>query len=146
MKFTTKTEYGLICLIHLARLEQDQIVSIKDVAESEGLSQTYIEKIFQRLKASEIVKSHQGKQGGYSLARLPEEISLREIIETLEGATFEVYCEPNQRESITCNHFSMCGLRPIWQKTKSLLDDFYTSVSLKDLAFGTETTIRQKVA
>ena len=69
MKFTTKTEYGLVALIHMARNAQGGYVTIKEIADKEQFSPTYIEKILQRLKAAKIVASHQGKDGGYSLAR-----------------------------------------------------------------------------
>jgi len=136
MKFTTKTEYGVICLIYLARHADKAVVAIKDIVRDEKLSPAYIEKILQKLKQAGIVTSAQGNQGGFSLARKPSEINFRQIVEAVEGSTFDVYCEPGLRESITCNHFSMCGLRPIWQKSKQLLDDFYGSLSLEMISRG----------
>ena len=144
MKFTTKTEYGVICLIYLARHADKPAVSVKDIVQDEKLSPAYIEKILQKLKQSNIVVSSQGHQGGYALARKPSEINFREIVEAVEGSTFDIYCEPELRESITCNHFGMCGLRPIWQKSKKLLDDFYGSLTLEMIARG-ETEVRQVV-
>src|SRR5688572_24857006 len=114
MRFTTKTEYGLICLIYMARNSSADLVTIGEIVKKEGFSPTYIEKILQKLRAKNIVISHQGKQGGYALARKPSEITLKEIIEALEGDTFDIFCEPNIREEIVCTHFSLCGLKPIW--------------------------------
>ena len=133
MKFTTKTEYGLNCLIYMARLKPGEVVSIKDIAGREHFSVPYIEKILQRLRSSHIVTSLQGKRGGFSLARKPSEITLKEVIEALEGSTFDVYCEPKVREQIVCTHLGMCGIRPVWAKTKGLLDEFYGSVTLEML-------------
>ena len=134
MKFTTKTEYGLNCLIYMARRNACEVVTIKDMASRENFSTTYIEKIFQRLKSAHIVDSQQGKKGGFTLARKPSEITLREVIEALEGSTFDVYCEPEVREQIVCTHLCMCGIRPVWTKTKQLLDQFYGSVTLEMVA------------
>ncbi|MBI4372858.1 MAG: Rrf2 family transcriptional regulator [Candidatus Omnitrophica bacterium] len=154
MKFTTKTEYGLVCLIYMARHVSADMVTIKEIVKTERFSPAYIEKILQKLRSANIVVSHQGKQGGYALARPASEITLKEIIEALEGgATFDVksrqshgaggktarqafgvFCEPVMREKIVCTHFSMCGLRPVWQKTKELLDHFYHSVTLEMIA------------
>lgn len=147
MKFTTKTEYGLVCLIHMARCygESPKLVTIKDIVDKEKLSWTYLEKILQRLKAAGIVVSYQGKQGGYQLARHPQQVTLKDIIDALEGATFEVYCEPKIRDSITCTHFTMCGLRPIWEKTKNVLDDLYSSMTLETLA-KKEVDVRASVS
>ena len=134
MKFTTKTEYGLNCLVYMARRNAGEVVTIKDMASRENFSTTYIEKIFQRLKSAHIVDSQQGKRGGFTLARKPSEITLREVIEALEGSTFDVYCEPEVREQIVCTHLCMCGIRPVWAKTKQLLDQFYGSVTLEMVA------------
>ncbi len=143
MRFTTKTEYGLVCLIYLAKSYPNQLVAIKDIVKEEGFSTTYLEKILQRLRASNIVVSYQGNQGGYALARPPREITLKEIVESLEGGTFDVFCEPSTRDEIVCTHFTMCRLTPIWAKTKSLLDDYYGSVTLDQIA-GVENAVVAK--
>jgi len=134
MRFTTKTEYGLNCLVYMARHNSGGVVTIKDLAVQEHFSLPYIEKILQRLRSAKIVVSHQGKKGGYTLARRPSEITLKEIIEALEGVTFDVYCEPEVREHIVCTHFCMCGIRPVWAKTKEILDEFYGSLTLETIA------------
>ena len=152
MRFTTKTEYGLVCLIYLARQKAGHTATVKEIVQTERFSVTYIEKILQKLRASNIVTSHQGKQGGYALARHPSQITLKEIIEALEGgATFEVnvntfgvFCNPAIRERIVCTHFSMCGLRPVWNKTKELLDHFYGSITL-DMIAKTEPEVQTLV-
>lgn len=136
MRFTTKTEYGLVCLIYMARqgnLKLDP-VTIKELANAEQYSQTYTEKILQHLRASGIVSAQHGNQGGYVLSRTPAEITLREIVEALEGHTFDVFCEPDMRKEITCTHFSLCGIKPVWHKTKEILDQFYGSITLDMLA------------
>ena len=136
MRYTTRTEYGLVCLAYMARhaSANSNSVAVKEIAEKEHFSPTYIEKIFQGLRAANIVVSHAGKQGGFSLARPPAQITLKEIIEALEGQTFDVFCEPQVRDHIVCTHFCMCGVKPIWQKTKELLDEFYGSVTLETIA------------
>lgn len=139
MRFTTKTEYGLICLVYLARHTSADLVTIKEIVKKERFSATYIEKILQKLRAANIVVSHQGKQGGYELARKPSEITLREIVEALEGATFDLFCEPDIREEIVCTHFSLCGLKPIWQQTKNVLDHFFNSITLETIANQNQT-------
>ena len=140
MKFTTKTEYGLNCLVYMAHQEPGEVLTIKDISQKERFSISYIEKILQRLRLARIVVSHQGKKGGYALARRPSEITLKEIIEALEGGTFEVYCEPQVREHIVCTHLCMCGIRSVWAKTKNILDEFYGSVTLEMIAKEEEET------
>jgi Rrf2 family transcriptional regulator, iron-sulfur cluster assembly transcription factor len=146
MRFTTKTEYGLVCLIYIAKHSEKTLdpISIKEMATAEGFSTTYIEKILQSLRAAKILVSHQGNHGGYSLAKSPSQITLKEVIEALEGATFDVFCEPEVRKDITCTHFSLCGIKPLWGKTKEILDQFYSSLTLEMLMNNTLDKVETK--
>ena len=134
MKYTTRTEYGLICMIHMARSARASSMTIRELAEQENYPLAYIEKILQALRRSGLVVSHHGNQGGYELARSAALITLKDIVESLEGSTFDVFCQPDVREAIVCNHICLCGAKPIWRKTKELLDHFYEAISLEDLA------------
>lgn len=138
MRFTTKTEYGLVCMIYMAKHADSQWITIKEIAEKEHYPVAYIEKILQALRQANLVVSHQGNQGGYSLAKKPSEITLKQVVDVLEGGTFEVFCEPEVREEIVCTHFCLCGVKPIWRKTKDLLDRFYGSITLEMLARNEE--------
>jgi Rrf2 family protein len=133
MRYTTKTEYGLVCMIYMAQ-HQDCRSTIKEIAKKENYPPAYIEKIIQALRQGKLVVSHQGNQGGYRLAKDPSKITLKEIIGALEGSTFDVFCEPKVREDIVCNHICLCGAKPVWKKTKEILDHFYGSVTLEMLA------------
>ncbi len=135
MRFTTKTEYGLICLTYMARRYHtgNPVITVRELVSGEQYSLPYVEKIFQCLRQNGIVEAHQGKQGGYTLARPPGEIMIKDVIDALEGGSFDVFCESPVREEIVCNHYACCGMRPLWQKTKALLDEFYGSVTLEML-------------
>ncbi|PIQ86705.1 MAG: hypothetical protein COV74_03830 [Candidatus Omnitrophica bacterium CG11_big_fil_rev_8_21_14_0_20_45_26] len=131
MRFTTKTEYGLFCLIFMAQTKNGvDPITVKDIVKGENYSQAYTEKILQSLRMANILKSHHGQQGGYVLARPAAEITLREIIEALEGQTFDVFCQPEFRKDIVCNHFPSCGVMPVWKNTKNLLDHYYDHITL----------------
>lgn len=134
MRLTTKTEYGLVCLIYMARHSAKSVITVKEIAANERFSLTYLQQIFHHLGEAGIVRPHHGRQGGYSLARDPSVISLREIVEALEGQTFEIFCVPEIRKEIVCTHFDMCGVKPVWARTKTLLDQFFSSISLEALA------------
>lgn len=134
MRYTTRTEYGLICMIYLAKHSVANNVTIKELAAQENYPVPYIEKILQALRHAGLVTSQQGNHGGYVLSRKPSEITLKNIVEALEGSTFDVFCEPAVREDIVCNHICMCGAKPIWKKTKEILDNFYHSLTLEMLA------------
>jgi len=110
------------------------LVTVREIVDRERYSITYIEKIFQSLRQANIVTSYPGKQGGFSLARPPSKITLREIVEALEGSTFDVFCKEEIRKNIVCTHFGMCGVRPVWKRTKELLDQLFASITLEVIA------------
>ena len=134
MRYTTKTEYGMICMLYMAKHHEKEWISIREIAKEENYSVAYIEKILQALRQANLVTSQQGNHGGYALARQPSDITLRQIIDALEGNTFDAFCEPQVREEIVCNHICMCGAKPIWRKTKEVLDHFYDAINLEMLA------------
>lgn len=134
MRFTTKTEYGVVCLAHIAAKAWPDSVTVKEIAEHEGFSTTFTEKILQGLRRAGIVTSQQGNKGGWALTRAPAKINLKEIITALEGSTFEVFCAPKRRKQIVCHHFNLCKLKAIWYKTKETLDELYQKITLAMIA------------
>lgn len=136
MRFTTRTEYGVVCLVYMVKNPSADMITIKDIVKAERFSLPYVEKILQKLRSANIVISHQGKGGGYSLARQPSQITLKEIVEALEGSTFDIFCEPQVREHIVCTHLCVCGITPVWARTKEILDEYYQSITLEMLAKG----------
>ncbi len=130
MKLTTKTEYGLICLKYLLEHSCGKPISVAEIATKERIQKDYIEQIFSKLRKSDIVASVQGLRGGFVLSRDPSQITLKQIVEALEGDIFEVFCSPRIRERIVCEHFSRCSVRPIWDKLEKLIDEFCESITL----------------
>lgn len=86
MKLTTKSEYCLLALIYIARNENKGYVRAKDISEHYGISRKYIETLLSVLKSNGIIAARTGKDGGFKLARKSSEISLAEIIRTMDGA------------------------------------------------------------
>ncbi|MDP3981312.1 MAG: Rrf2 family transcriptional regulator [Chlamydiota bacterium] len=144
MRYTTKTEYGVVCLIYMTCNYPKQ-VTIKDMANSEQYSVTYIEKILQSLRSAGIVQSHQGIHGGYTLSRPPSQINLKEIIEALEGSTYDAFCEQDNRGKIVCTHVNGCGARPVWKRTKEILDLFFSSISLETVSKAEKDVINNLI-
>lgn len=145
MRFTKKTEYGIVSMVYMARHADKTFFSLKEIASSEHYPTPYIEKILQALRKAKLVATHQGKMGGYALAKKPSEITLKMIIDALEGSTFDVFCAPETRSDIVCTHFCLCGVKPVWRKTKQLLDEFYDSVTL-EMMTKNEIEVRRLLA
>ena len=85
MKISTKGRYGLRALVELTACSSGQAVPLLRLTETQTLSQNYLEQVFQTLRKAGIVTSIKGMNGGYLLARAPEEITVREVLEALEG-------------------------------------------------------------
>ena len=134
MKYTTKTEYGLICLSYMATKGSGATVTVREIAGAESYSQSYLEKIMQQLRLAGVVSSAHGQQGGYILTQDPTRITLLCVIEALEGSTFEVYCEPKVREQIVCTHHAMgCQMKAVWQNARRMLNEYFGSLTVASL-------------
>ncbi len=140
MRLTTQSEYGLVCLRTLCRNDSDKPTSVAGLADQEHMSKDYVEQLFLKLKRAGIVRSVKGACGGYLMAKEPSKITIKEVIEALEGDVYEVFCSPEVREKIVCMYFSRCSLRPVWAKLKELIDDFFSRITL-DTLLRDETTV-----
>lgn len=120
-------------MICLAKSQEVSRLTIKEMARKEKYPIAYLEKIMRALKRSGLIISWSGKKGGYLLSRKPQEITLKQIIEAIEGDTFEIFCRPELRRGLVCNNICMCPTKPIWKKTKEILDEFYNSITLETL-------------
>lgn len=85
MKFTRGADYGTLGILYLARQPRDRVVLISEIAAAQAVPESYLAKIFQDLVKAGLVRSHRGARGGFTLARAPEDITLRQVIEAIEG-------------------------------------------------------------
>src|SRR3954452_17491737 len=92
MMFSTKAEYGIRVMAHLARRNGDEPISLGSIAEAEGLPLAYLEHLVQRLRKAELVESRRGAHGGYSLARPAHAITMAEVVRALEGDIDPIEC------------------------------------------------------
>src|SRR5436305_6208518 len=92
MIFTTKAEYGVRLLVELGRQGNQEPVSLKAIAEAEGLPLAYLERIVALLKKAGLVEATRGAHGGYRLTREPHEITMDEVVLALEGHVAPMTC------------------------------------------------------
>ncbi|GKX67588.1 RrF2 family transcriptional regulator [Inconstantimicrobium mannanitabidum] len=85
MKFSVGVEYAIHCLLYMVNTEEGKSVGIRDLATFQGVSETYLSKVYAKLSKSGIIKSVPGAKGGYALARSAEEITFWDIVEAVEG-------------------------------------------------------------
>src|SRR3954447_24177516 len=103
MMFSTKAEYGVRIMAHLASHDGNGPVSLSAIAEAEGLPLAYLEHLVQRLRRAELVESRRGAHGGYTLARPAETITMAEVVEALEGDIAPIECiSPQEDGTFVC--------------------------------------------
>lgn len=129
MLFTTKTEYGLKALEILAKNNRGNAISLSDIAQETGLSLSYLEQLFSKLKRAKIITSTKGVGGGYVLSRPASKISLLEIISALEGRTSVNSCMAGAKQSCSGN----CLTRKIWVEIQGDLEKTLNKYTLKNL-------------
>lgn len=128
---STKGRYALRVMIDLAEHDKGQPVPLKEIAERQGISKKYLEIIVKDLVDAKLVKGASGKGGGYVLLRKPEEYSVGEIVELMEGTLAPVACL--QRDAEECPRYANCVTLPLWQELDQLVHDFLYQKKLSDL-------------
>src|SRR3954452_22131653 len=111
MQYSVGVEYALHCLVYLIDTPSKESVGIKDLAEFQGLSETFLSKVFGKLSKAGIVSSVPGVKGGYKLAKSPEDISFWDVVEAVEGATPIFQCKNIKDNTYLCNRdeeFAAC--------------------------------------
>ena len=139
MKLTTKGRYGLRAAIDLAMYAKTEPVSLSDVAERQNISISYLEQLIAKLKKAGIVQSTRGAQGGYSLAKAPEEISVGEILRALEGNLSPVDCSAvaGAGES-ECASSDFCVTQYVWKRISDSINDTVNAIFLSELMTESE--------
>ncbi len=127
MKFSTRTEYGLRAIVHLDPAGKKP-VSLAMIARDEGLSLSYLERLFARMKKAGIVKSVKGVNGGYLLAAPAGKITTLQIIEALEGTVAPYGCV-DKKVCCECG----CKVHPVWEALYAQVRKTLNSISLKSI-------------
>ena len=135
MRVTTWTEYSLIISLHLAKRGRTGSgpVAARELADLERLPADYVEQILLRLRRAGLVDSVRGAKGGYTLARDPGAISVRDVMSASERQTFEVNCDTHPVDAERCSPGSTCSIRPVWQALQQRVDELLAGISLAEL-------------
>jgi Rrf2 family protein len=152
MKLSTSEEYGLRCLLVVARRAPEpegDPVSIRDVAEAEGLSADYAAKLLAALRKADLLVSSRGAQGGYRMARPPAQITAGEVLRALDGRLYgDDFCSAYAGKGTGCvHHASDCRLQGLWSKVSAAVDEVLDGVTVAELlATPTRPTVAQGAA
>jgi Rrf2 family protein len=139
MKLSSQEEYGLRCLLHLARVPAGKSMTIPEISQAEGLSVPNVAKLMRLLRLSGLIKSERGQSGGYMLSRPAEEIKVEEVINVLGGRFFSPkFCERHSGRHENCAHAVDCSLRVLWTTMQDVLSEVLGKTSLADLLCNEE--------
>ncbi len=138
MKVTAQEEYGLRCLLQIARRQVSGgggPVTLGEIAREEGLTVPHVAKMIRTLRKAGLVRSVLGRTGGYSLARGAGQISVAEVLAALGGGRLydTAYCERHAGDLKVCMHMGDCSIRSLWGVLEVLLDRVLRRTMLSEL-------------
>jgi Rrf2 family protein len=127
LRISREVDLGLLLLVELAR--SNELVGLKEWAEKRGLPYRYLSKVAVRLKKAGLLKSKEGREGGYSLGKMAKQIKIGEVIEVLEGPIAPVSC----MRGMKCACSDYCGHKSLMVKLAEVVEKQLGEVSLEDL-------------
>jgi Rrf2 family protein len=141
MKLSTKGRYGVRLMLDLALHYGQGTVFLRDVAKRQEISEKYLWQLTGPLKAARLIRSTRGPHGGYALAKPPQDINLREIVNILEGPLCIVDCVDDPG---LCDRALACHARRIWSIISMRILDVLESTTLQDMLEGNNGDISDK--
>ena len=147
MKISTKGRYGLKAIVDIAysmQILNDKCVSVKSIAERQGISENYLEQIMAPLKKARIVHSIRGANGGYYLAKPPEELTAGEVLRILEGPIVPVDCVidgTNVCGQVDC---ALCVMKESWRVITDKVNDVIDAITIAELAQNFDKLTKEK--
>ncbi|UOF91610.1 Rrf2 family transcriptional regulator [Fodinisporobacter ferrooxydans] len=138
MKVSNRTEYGLRALVCLAKLSNGSPVPLRVIAENEDISEQFLDQIFLTLRRAQLVRSIRGANGGYMLEREPKDITMGEVVRTLEGSISPMACATEDMPENFCSRSQFCDTRSVWAKLAESMARALDGISLADVLNDTQ--------
>ena len=132
MNVGRRVDYAVRALSYLAGQPSDKIVSRADIEKSQDIPSFYLSKIMKDLVAGGLVQSHIGSKGGFTLAKAPHAISIKNVYETVERRLVLMECL--EKGADYCSYCSVCSQKSIWEEAQAMLATFLAGVSIGEIA------------
>lgn len=130
MQFTKAEEYGLLGVLDLARRPQNAVTPLSEISHAQDIPEKFLAKIFQSLSRAGIIRSQRGVRGGFTLARQPETIPVKEVLEAIQGPYHLLKCVPDMS---ACDRSESCSLRRLLVIAEDRLVEVFQNHTLADL-------------
>ena len=134
MKLTSKGRYAVMAMADLAKINAKQPTNLTDISLRQGISLSFLEQIFSKLKKNNLVQSSRGPFGGYSLTKRPEEIKLSSIINAVDEKVKTVGCKKESKKGCTGKSVK-CITHNLWDDLENHINSFFEKNTLKDIIF-----------
>ncbi len=149
MKLSTRGRYAVMAMVDLAKNGKENPVSLSDIADRQGISLSYLEQLFSRLRKEGLVRSIRGPGGGYYLARDVKDISISSIILAVDEPLTAMGCEHNSDSG--CTGTGRCATHLLWTELTKRIHNWLNEITLAHVCEGnftdkTETSTKQNVA
>jgi Rrf2 family iron-sulfur cluster assembly transcriptional regulator len=130
MRLTRGADYGIRSILYLARQSGEQAVLLREISQAEGVPQSFLAKIFHTLAKAGLVKSRRGTNGGFFLARPAQKITLKELVEALEGTIALNICLIRKEE---CDRSDVCPVYTIWREAQDRMVEVLERTTVAEL-------------
>jgi Rrf2 family protein len=142
MKFSSQEEYGLRCLLRIARDAGDKGLTIPEISQAEGITTANVAKLLRILRLGRILESSRGQVGGYNLSRPADKILIGEALNVLGGRLYDSdFCSSHSGAQNICTNSTDCSIRSLWQTVQNAVDDVLTKITLKDLISSADVVV-----
>ena len=131
MKISMKTDYGVRAILDLAQRYGQGPIQSAEIAARQSIPEAYLDQLLMTLRKAGLVRSLRGPQGGHSLAKQPDQMTLGEVVVALEGALTPIDCLDKSDE---CYLSKTCAVRDVWQEVKNLTQNILDSTTIEKLA------------
>jgi Rrf2 family protein len=129
MTISTRGRYATRMAVLLAAQEPGASMTKAEIAEAEGISAGYVQQLMMALRLGNIVDSHRGREGGFSLSRPAEAITVADVLKAVEGDVMPAPCHGAGH----CARAEDCPTRPVWEEAAELLNDLFSKTSISSL-------------
>jgi len=131
MKLTRGGEYGIRGVLYLAKQEDGKVSMLSAIAKAQDVPPRFLAKIFQALAKAGVVRSHRGAKGGFSLARPAAEVTIKDVIEAVEGPIFLNICLAAPGE---CDRDHVCPMHAVWEEAQQKMMEVLARTSFGEMA------------
>ncbi|MBI5265829.1 MAG: Rrf2 family transcriptional regulator [candidate division Zixibacteria bacterium] len=132
MQFTKAEEYGMFGVLYLAEKDRSVVTPLSEISHAQQIPEKFLAKIFQSLSKAGIVRSHRGVRGGFTLSRDPKDITIKEVLETIQGPYFLMKCLKD-RDACIRRPEEFCALREVLMIGQKKLVSVFEQYSLADM-------------